>query len=74
MVTANIHSEPHFKFITPSKFIRATPTLAVWGAATAAALALFGSDVPLARKDVLSKIPVFGRYFPVQQDKHEEED
>ncbi|KAK4509455.1 uncharacterized protein ATC70_007807 [Mucor velutinosus] len=74
MVAAQINSEPHFKFITPSKFIRATPTMAVWGAATAAALALFGSDVPLARKDVLSKIPVFGRYFPVQQDKHEEED
>lgn len=48
--------------------------MAVWGAATAAALALFGSDVPLARKDVLSKIPVFGRYFPVQQDKHQEEE
>lgn len=47
--------------------------MAIWGAATVAALALFGSDVPLARRDVLSKIPVFGRYFPVEHDNHVEE-
>ncbi|KAG2202588.1 hypothetical protein INT46_011661 [Mucor plumbeus] len=73
MVTAHINSEPHFKFITPSKFIKSTPTLAMWGFATATALALLGSDIPLVRKDILSKIPLFGNYFPVRGVKHEED-
>ncbi|KAI8641436.1 cytochrome b-c1 complex subunit 10 [Parasitella parasitica] len=73
MVTAQIYSEPHFNFITPSKFIKTTPTLVVWGVASATALLLLGSDVPLVRKDVLSKIPLVKRYFPVEKTKNEED-
>lgn len=49
-------------------------TLAVWGFATAAALALLGSDIPIVRADVLGRIPFAGKYFPVQVAKGEEED
>jgi hypothetical protein len=46
----------------------------VWGFATAVALALLGSDIPIVRTDVLSRIPFAGKYFPVQKAKAEEED
>jgi hypothetical protein len=45
----------------------------MWGFATATALALLGSDIPLVRKDILSKIPLVGNYFPVRGVKHEED-
>ncbi|KAI9476422.1 MAG: cytochrome b-c1 complex subunit 10 [Benjaminiella poitrasii] len=73
MVVSQIHTEPHFKFVSASKVFRATPSLAVWGAAAAAGLALFALDVPIVRKDVLNRLPMVGRYFPVQEVHIEEE-
>lgn len=46
----------------------------MWGVAAAAGLLLFASDVPLARKDILSKIFMVGKYFPVENIKADEED
>ncbi|KAG2213142.1 hypothetical protein INT47_011291 [Mucor saturninus] len=74
MVVPTIQSYPHYKYITPGKLVRVAPTLAVWGFATAAALALLGSDIPIVRADVLGRIPLAGKYFPVQTGKEEEED
>jgi hypothetical protein len=37
-------------------------------------LALFGSDLPIARQDILSKIPLVGQYFPVLNPKKTEEE
>lgn len=45
----------------------------MWGFATATALALFGSDIPLVKRDILSKIPLAGHYFPVKEANHEED-
>ncbi|CAO3592777.1 unnamed protein product [Absidia cylindrospora] len=56
MPVRQIISSPHFAFITPEKFFHAIPSLAFWGAGTAAALSLFGSDVPLVKKDIC---PIF---------------
>ncbi|KAI8388634.1 ubiquinol-cytochrome-c reductase complex subunit-domain-containing protein [Radiomyces spectabilis] len=63
MPVARIVSSPHFAFVTPEKLIRVAPNLATWGVATGCALALLGSDIPLVKKDILSKIPFAGSYF-----------
>jgi hypothetical protein len=47
------------------KCSNSAPTLATWGAATGSAILLLGSDVPLMKKDILSKIPVVGSYWAV---------
>ncbi|KAF7723776.1 hypothetical protein EC973_001689 [Apophysomyces ossiformis] len=72
MPVTKIVSSPHFSFITPEKLIRSVPSLATWGAAAGVALALFGSDVPLVKQDVLSKIPVAGSYWAVPAAADEE--
>jgi hypothetical protein len=41
------------------------PSLATWGAGAGSALLLLGSDVPLMKKDILSKIPVVGSYWAI---------
>ncbi|ORZ19515.1 cytochrome b-c1 complex subunit 10 [Absidia repens] len=66
MPVRQIISSPHFAFVTPEKFIHAIPSLAFWGAGTAAALSLFGSDVPLVKKDILSNIPIVGGQWDVE--------
>ncbi|KAI7903421.1 uncharacterized protein BX663DRAFT_551690 [Cokeromyces recurvatus] len=73
MVVSHIQPELHYKLISTSKLIRTTPTIAVWGVATATALTLFALDVPLVRKDVLGKLPMVGRYFPANEVHTEEE-
>ncbi|KAI8092244.1 ubiquinol-cytochrome-c reductase complex subunit-domain-containing protein [Gilbertella persicaria] len=67
MPVSRIVSSPHFSFITPEKFVRVAPNLATWGAAAGTAVVLLGSDVPLIKKDILSKIPVVGSYWAVPE-------
>lgn len=62
---AKIATNPHFSFITPEKFVKVAPSLATWGVGAGAALCLLGSDVPLMKKDILSKFPVVGSYWAV---------
>ncbi|KAI8074725.1 cytochrome b-c1 complex subunit 10 [Gongronella butleri] len=69
MPVRQIVSNPHFGAITPEKLIRAAPSLAIWGAAAGSALALLGSDVPLVKKDVLSRIPIAGSYWKVEEEQ-----
>ncbi|ORY97830.1 ubiquinol-cytochrome-c reductase complex subunit-domain-containing protein [Syncephalastrum racemosum] len=73
MPIARIATNPHFHFISPEKLVRVAPSLALWGAATGSALALLGSDVPLVKKDILSKVPVAGSYFAVPEENNDEE-
>ncbi|CAO3634878.1 unnamed protein product [Cunninghamella blakesleeana] len=72
MPVRQIVTSPHFAFITPEKLIRVAPNLAVWGAAAGSALALLGSDVPLVKKDILSKVPVVGSYWAVPEPANED--
>ncbi|KAG0170680.1 hypothetical protein DFQ28_005701 [Apophysomyces sp. BC1034] len=65
MPIAKIVTNPHFAFLTPEKLIRSAPSLATWGAAAGVAVALFGSDVPLVKQDILSKIPIAGSYWAI---------
>ncbi|CAO3703762.1 unnamed protein product [Rhizopus stolonifer] len=51
MPVSKIVTNPYFSFITPEKFIKVAPTLATWGAAAGSAVLLFGSDVPLVKRD-----------------------
>ncbi|KAI9282233.1 ubiquinol-cytochrome-c reductase complex subunit-domain-containing protein [Sporodiniella umbellata] len=68
MPVARIITNPHFGFITPEKIIKVAPTLATWGAAAGSAVLLFGSDVPLVKRDLLSKIPIAGSYWEVSEE------
>lgn len=47
------------------------PSLAIWGAAAGSAVMLLGSDVPLVKKDILSRIPVVGSYWAVPEESSE---
>ncbi|KAI8087266.1 ubiquinol-cytochrome-c reductase complex subunit-domain-containing protein [Thamnidium elegans] len=67
MPVARIVSSPHFSFITPEKLVRVAPNLATWGFAAGSAVLLLGSDIPLLKKDILSKIPVVGGYWAVEE-------
>ncbi|KAI8371954.1 ubiquinol-cytochrome-c reductase complex subunit-domain-containing protein [Choanephora cucurbitarum] len=67
MPVSKIVTSPHFSFITPEKFARVAPNLATWGVAAGSAVLLLGSDVPLLKKDILSKIPVVGSYWAVPE-------
>ncbi|KAI8097712.1 ubiquinol-cytochrome-c reductase complex subunit-domain-containing protein [Halteromyces radiatus] len=69
MPVKQIITSPHFGLITPEKLIRVAPSLALWGAGAGTALALLGSDIPLVKKDVLSKIPVVGNYWAVAEEE-----
>ncbi|KAI8974382.1 cytochrome b-c1 complex subunit 10 [Pilobolus umbonatus] len=69
---SKIVTTPHFGLITPEKLMKVAPTLATWGAAAGSAVLLFGSDVPLVRADLLSKIPVAGSYWAVEAKEAEE--
>ncbi|KAL1931051.1 hypothetical protein VTP01DRAFT_10188 [Rhizomucor pusillus] len=73
MPVSKIVATPHLGFITPEKFLRTAPSLAIWGAAAGTALALLGSDVPLVKKDILSKLPVLGSHFAVPEPAQDEE-
>ncbi|CEG76005.1 hypothetical protein RMATCC62417_10966 [Rhizopus microsporus] len=68
MPVSKIVTNPYFSFITPEKLIKVAPSLATWGAAAGSAVLLFGSDVPLVKKDLLSKIPIAGKYWAVPED------
>jgi hypothetical protein len=54
-------------------FTKSAPNAAVWGAAAGAAVLLLGSDIPIIKRDILSKVPVFGGYWAVQAPAKEEE-
>ncbi|KAI9495375.1 ubiquinol-cytochrome-c reductase complex subunit-domain-containing protein [Zychaea mexicana] len=69
---SKIVTNPHFGMISPEKLIRVAPSLAVWGAAAGSAVALLGSDVPLVKKDILSRIPIAGAYWAVPEADEEE--
>ncbi|KAI8355520.1 ubiquinol-cytochrome-c reductase complex subunit-domain-containing protein [Blakeslea trispora] len=71
MPVSKIATSPYFSFITPEKFVRVAPNLATWGVAAGSAVLLLGSDVPLLKKDILSKIPVVGSYWAVPEDNQE---
>lgn len=49
-------------------FFYSAPSLATWGAAAGSAVLLLGSDVPLVKKDLLSKIPIAGRYWATSEE------
>jgi Ubiquinol-cytochrome-c reductase complex subunit (QCR10) len=49
------------------------PSAAVWGAAAGAAVLLLGSDIPIIKRDILSKVPFVGSYWAVAAPAHEEE-
>ncbi|KAI8144644.1 ubiquinol-cytochrome-c reductase complex subunit-domain-containing protein [Fennellomyces sp. T-0311] len=72
MPLAKIATNPHFGVLSPEKLVRVIPTLAVWGAAAGAAVGLLGSDVPLVKKDILSRIPIAGAYWAVPEETAEE--
>ncbi|KAI9025202.1 ubiquinol-cytochrome-c reductase complex subunit-domain-containing protein [Phycomyces nitens] len=58
-----IKSSPHIGFITPEKIKNVFPSLAFWGVATGAGISLFGYDVPIVQRDILSNIPIVGGYW-----------
>ncbi|KAG1322372.1 hypothetical protein G6F62_010283 [Rhizopus arrhizus] len=68
MPVSKIVTNPYFSFVTPEKFLRVAPSLAIWGAAAGSAVLLLGSDVPLVKKDLLSKIPIAGRYWATSEE------
>ncbi|KAG0736507.1 hypothetical protein G6F57_007511 [Rhizopus arrhizus] len=68
MPVSKIVTNPYFSFVTPEKFLRVAPSLATWGAAAGSAVLLLGSDVPLVKKDLLSKIPIAGRYWATSEE------
>ncbi|KAI9487088.1 MAG: ubiquinol-cytochrome-c reductase complex subunit-domain-containing protein [Benjaminiella poitrasii] len=72
MPVSRIVTSPRFAFITPEKLIKVAPHLATWGAAAGSAVLLLGSDVPIIKKDILSKIPVVGGYWAVAESNNEE--
>ncbi|KAI8973518.1 ubiquinol-cytochrome-c reductase complex subunit-domain-containing protein [Mycotypha africana] len=74
MPVARFVSTPHLAFITPEKLWRVAPSLATWGAGTGAAVLLFGSDVPIMKKDVLTKIPVIGNYWALPGDESKDQE
>lgn len=45
------------------RLIHAVPNLAVWGAGFGVIALLIIEPTPLARRDILSKIPYFGAYW-----------
>ncbi|ORX57503.1 hypothetical protein DM01DRAFT_1372531 [Hesseltinella vesiculosa] len=67
MPVRQIVTNPHFGIITPEKLVRVIPSLATWGVAAGTAVSLIGSDVPLVKKDILSKLPVIGSYWAVDE-------
>ncbi|KAI9364635.1 ubiquinol-cytochrome-c reductase complex subunit-domain-containing protein [Pilaira anomala] len=67
MPIARIVSSPHFSFISPEKFVKVAPNLATWGFAAGSAVLLLGSDIPLIKKDILSKIPIAGSYWAIEE-------
>ncbi|GAB5593560.1 hypothetical protein Unana1_08460 [Umbelopsis nana] len=73
MPAPKIVSVPHFGFITPEKLVRVAPSAAVWGAAAGVAVLLLGSDIPIIKRDILSKVPVVGGYWSVPGPAHEED-
>ncbi|KAH8549116.1 cytochrome b-c1 complex subunit 10 [Umbelopsis sp. PMI_123] len=73
MPAPKIATVPSFGFITPEKLIRVAPSAAVWGAAAGAAVLLLGSDIPIIKRDILSKFPVVGSYWAVDAPAQDEE-
>ncbi|CAO3624325.1 unnamed protein product [Mucor hiemalis] len=72
MPVARIVTSPHFSFITPEKFVKVAPNLATWGVAAGSAVLLLGSDIPIIKADILSKIPVVGSYWAVKEASDDE--
>ncbi|KAG2183623.1 hypothetical protein INT43_006631 [Umbelopsis isabellina] len=73
MPAPKIVTVPHFGFITAEKLVRIAPNAAVWGAAAGAAVLLLGSDIPIIKRDILSKVPVVGNYWAVEAPVKEED-
>ncbi|KAI7888287.1 ubiquinol-cytochrome-c reductase complex subunit-domain-containing protein [Mucor mucedo] len=71
MPVARIATNPHISFITAEKLVKVAPNLATWGAAAGSAVLLLGSDIPLIKKDILSKIPVVGSYWAIAEPEQE---
>lgn len=59
------YKTPHVygKIYTLPKVLKWTPTLAIWGAATGAALFFYADSITLLRRDVYSKLPGVGWYY-----------
>ncbi|KAI8889774.1 hypothetical protein K501DRAFT_237990 [Backusella circina FSU 941] len=68
MPVSKIVSNPHFGIFSPEKLIKVAPNLATWGVAAGSAVLLFGSDVPLVKNDILSKIPIVGSYWAPKEE------
>ncbi len=43
------------------------PTLSIWGASAGIGILYFGEGIPLVNNDILSKIPILGKRYPVEQ-------
>ncbi|KAI9023638.1 cytochrome b-c1 complex subunit 10 [Phycomyces nitens] len=65
MPVSRVISNLHFGIITPEKLVQVFPNLATWGVAAGSAVCLLGYDVPLIKKDILSKVPIAGSFFAV---------
>ncbi|KAG2199184.1 hypothetical protein INT46_011631 [Mucor plumbeus] len=72
MPVARIVTSPHFSILSPEKLIKIAPNLATWGVGAGSAVLLLGSDVPLLKKDILSKIPVVGSYWALPSANNED--
>ncbi|KAI7901871.1 ubiquinol-cytochrome-c reductase complex subunit-domain-containing protein [Cokeromyces recurvatus] len=69
MPVSRIVSSPHFSVISVEKVFKVFPNLATWGVAAGSAVLLLGSDVPLVKKDLLSKIPIAGSYWAIAEEQ-----
>ncbi|PRT55895.1 hypothetical protein B9G98_03515 [Wickerhamiella sorbophila] len=70
MVSGTYRIAPSYKkpvvaggIFTLPKVFRWTPTLALWGATTGVAAIFFCDSITLLRRDVYSKLPIFGSYY-----------
>ncbi|KAL0073824.1 ubiquinol-cytochrome c reductase core subunit 10 QCR10 [Phycomyces blakesleeanus] len=72
MPASRIISNLHFGIITPEKLVQVFPNLATWGVAAGSAVCLLGADVPIVRRDILSKVPIAGAYFALPAEDKEE--
>ncbi|CAD6586051.1 MAG: hypothetical protein CYPHOPRED_003371 [Cyphobasidiales sp. Tagirdzhanova-0007] len=57
------HARVNVAGITPSLVVRWIPILSIWGVGAAAGLALYLSDIPKFKNDVLFKVPIVREYF-----------
>ncbi|ODV88437.1 hypothetical protein CANCADRAFT_29624 [Tortispora caseinolytica NRRL Y-17796] len=54
---------PRFAGISYQRYIRWGPTLGLWGAGAVLTLLYFAEPMPDVRRDLLSKMPIFGSYW-----------